>query len=209
VATHTSKLGVTARQVGLVSCLVCRAVHPETNRHCLRCDARLQSRKPLSLQRTWAYLLVGILAYIPANLLPIMTTRWLGGSSQDTIISGVIALFESGSVFVAVVVFVASVCIPVAKFIIIIGLALSLQLRWQWSEHAMHRLHALIELIGRWSMIDVFVVAVLAALIQLGVFMSITPGSGIVAFAFSVVFTMLSANAIDIRLIWDSRHHDA
>jgi len=85
---------------------------------------------------------------------------------------------------------------------------LSLQLGWRWSEHSMHRLHALTEIIGRWSMIDVFVVAVLAALIQLGVFLSITPGPGIVAFALSVVFTMLSATAIDTRLLWDAQNDD-
>lgn len=134
-----------------------------------------------------------------------METQWLGGSSNDTIVSGVSALADSGSFFVAIVVLVASVIIPVAKFIIIIGLALTLQLRWQWSEHAMHRLHAIIEVIGRWSMVDVFVVAVLAALIQLGVFLSITPGAGIVCFAFSVVFTMFSATSIDTRLLWDAQ----
>ncbi len=209
MAATRSNIGVSAREIGLVSCHVCRAVHPKSSEACTRCGTKLRSRKPLSLQRTWAFLLVGIFAYIPANILPIMQTQWLGGSSKDTIISGVIALAESGSIFVALVVFVASVCIPVIKFIVVTGLALSLQHRWQWSEHQMHRLHALTELIGRWSMIDVFVVAVLAALIQLGVFLSITPGPGIVAFAFSVVFTMLAANSIDTRLIWDAKKDDA
>ncbi len=179
------------------------------NRRCDRCGAKLQSRKLLSLQRTWAFLLVGIFAYIPANVLPIMETKWLGGSSNDTIISGVVALYESGSIFVSLVVFVASVVIPVSKFIIIIGLALTLQLGWQWSEHAMHRLHAITEVIGRWSMIDVFVVAVLVSLIQLGVFLSITPGAGIISFGFSVVFTMFAATSIDTRLLWDAQTNEA
>ncbi len=209
MATHQSSIGVTARDLGLASCHSCGAVYSLSESKCARCNAALHSRKPLSLQRTWAYLLVGIFAYIPANVLPIMNTKWLGGSSSDTIMSGVVALAESGSLFVALVVFVASVCIPVLKFIIILGLILSLQFGWQWSEKQMHRLHALIELIGRWSMIDVFVVAVLAALIQLGVFLSITPGPGIVAFALSVVFTMLAATAIDTRLLWDAKRHDA
>jgi len=208
VATTPSITGVTAREIGLIACHVCRAVHPKTNVQCDRCGAKLASRKQLSLQRTWAFLLVGMFAYIPANVLPIMTTSWLGGRSEDTIISGVIALLDAGSVFVALVVFVASVVIPITKFVIIIGLALSLQLHWRWSEHTMHRVHTVTELIGRWSMIDVFVVAVLAALIQLGVFLSITPGPGIVAFAFSVVFTMLAATAIDTRLFWDAQRHD-
>jgi paraquat-inducible protein A len=209
VATHQSSIGVTARDLGLASCHSCGAVYSLSEPRCERCGAALHSRKPLSLQRTWAYLLVGIFAYIPANALPIMNTKWLGGSSSDTIMSGVMALADSGSLFVALVVFVASVCIPVLKFIIILWLTLSLQFGWQWSEKQTHRLHVLIELIGRWSMIDVFVVAVLAALIQLGVFLSITPGSGIVAFALSVVFTMLAATAIDPRLLWDAKRHDA
>lgn len=208
MAAHQSTLGVTAREIGLIGCAVCRAVHANKESHCSRCGARLHSRKPHSLQRTWAFLIVGILAYFPANTLPITTTRWLGGSSTDTIFTGVVTLLNSGSVFVAVVVFVASICIPISKFVIIAGLALTLQYKLQWSEHHMHRMHALIELIGRWSMIDVFVVAVLAALIQLGVFISISPGQGIVAFAFSVVFTMLSATSIDTRLLWDVKNND-
>jgi len=205
VASHQSTIGVTALQAGLVSCRVCRAVHPKSNVICDRCGAGLKSRKHLSLQRTWAFLLVGILAYIPANVLPIMETKWLGGSSNDTILSGVVKLVDSGSIFVALVVFVASIVIPVVKFIVIIALALTLQLGWRWSEHTMHRLHAITEVIGRWSMVDVFVVAVLAALIQLGVFLSITPGAGIVSFAFSVVFTMFAATSIDTRLLWDAQ----
>ena len=203
MAPHQSTVGVTAREIGLIGCSVCHAVHPKTVTQCARCGAQLHVRKPHSLQRTWAFLIVGILAYIPANILPITTTRWLGGSSTDTIITGVLALFNSGSVLVAFIVFFASICIPIFKFLIIASLALTLQYKWQFSEHHMHGIHALIELIGRWSMIDVFVVAVLAALIQLGVFISISPGQGIVAFAISVVFTMVSATSIDTRLLWD------
>jgi len=95
------------------------------------------------------------------------------------------------------------VCIPVAKFVIIAGLALSLHFQWAMSEHTRHVLHTITEFIGRWSMIDVFVVAVLAALIQLGAILTIEPGAGINAFALSVVFTMFSATSLDPRLIWD------
>lgn len=205
MASHQSTVGVTARDLGLIGCAACQAVHSKEYTHCARCGAQLHVRKPFSLQRTWAFLFIGVLAYIPANLLPITTTRWLGGSSTDTIMSGVLTLASSGSVLVAFIIFVASICIPVFKFAMIAGLALTLQFKWQLSEHQMHRLHTLIELIGRWSMIDVFVVAVLAALIQLGVFISISPGQGIVAFAFSVVFTMVSATSIDTRLLWDAK----
>jgi len=146
---------------------------------------------------------MGFVAYIPANILPIMHTNSFGDATSDTILTGVVALAQSGSWFVAVVVFVASVVIPVTKFVIIGGLALSLHFQWAMSEHTRHHLHTITEFIGRWSMIDVFVVAVLAALIQLGAILTVTPGWGINAFALSVIFTMLSATALDSRLIWD------
>jgi paraquat-inducible protein A len=145
------------------------------------------------------------MAYIPANVLPIMLTRSISGDTSDTIFSGIIALANSGSYAVAFVIFFASICIPVAKFVIISGLALSLHFRWNMSLHTRHRLHSLAEVIGRWSMIDVFVVAVLAALIQLGAIITILPGEGINAFALSVVFTMLAASSLDPRLFWDAK----
>jgi len=132
-----------------------------------------------------------------------MLTRSFSGDRSDTIISGVIALVDSGSFAVAFIIFFASICIPVAKFVIIAGLALSLHFRWDMSLQTCHRLHSITELIGRWSMIDVFVVAVLAALIQLGAILTILPGVGINAFALSVVFTMLAASSLDPRLLWD------
>ena len=134
-----------------------------------------------------------------------MMTRSFSGDTSDTILSGIIVLAESGSYFVAFIIFFASICIPLAKFVIISGLALSLHFRWSMSLSTRHRLHTLTEFIGRWSMIDVFVVAVLAALIQLGAILTILPGVGINAFALSVVFTMLSASSLDPRLLWDAK----
>jgi len=204
VAAPDDTLGLTAQQAGLARCRYCGALHRlSAGGQCRKCAANVHSRKPNSLQRTWAFLIIGLMAYVPANLYPIMLTTSLSGNSSDTIYSGVIALAQSGSVFVAVVVFVASVVIPVAKFVIIAGLALSLHFQWNMSENTRHILHTITEFIGRWSMIDVFVVAVLAALIQLGAILTIEPGLGINAFALSVVFTMLSATSLDARLIWD------
>jgi len=160
----------------------------------------------MSVQRVWAFLLVGMIAYVPANLMPIMRTEAFSGNTEDTIISGTFSLIASGSYAVAIIVFVASICIPLLKFIIIIMLALSLQFSWDMSEHTRHRLHTLTEFIGRWSMIDVFVVAVLAALIQLGSIITVTPGVGINAFAVSVVFTMFAASSLDPRLLWDTQN---
>ncbi|MBX2836247.1 MAG: paraquat-inducible protein A [Gammaproteobacteria bacterium] len=199
-----SSIGVTAREAGLAACGYCGTLHRDDHDiQCRRCGAFVHQRKPNSLQKTWAFLFLGVMAYIPANLLPIMNTQYFGGMSRDTIMSGVITLFQDGSYFVSIVVFVASVCIPVAKFIIIAGLALSLHFQWPMTESTRHTLHTITEFIGRWSMIDVFVVAVLAALIQLGAFLNISPAPGINAFAASVVFTMLSANSLDPRLFWD------
>ena len=206
-STHSQ--AITAREVGLKSCTSCGALQ-KINEHtpCARCGAAVHSRHEFSIQRAWAFLFVGLLAYIPANIYPIMITNSFTGDTSDTIMSGVFALVSSESYLVAVIVFVASICIPVSKFVIIAALALSLHFDWDMSEHRRHQLHTLIEFIGRWSMIDVFVVAVLAALIQLGAVLTITPGVGINAFALSVVFTMLSASSLDPRLLWD-RNHDA
>lgn len=204
MAIADNTLGVTAQQAGLARCTFCGALHRlSSDGPCRRCSAPVNSRKPNSLQRTWAFLIVGLMAYVPANIYPIMITKSFSGNTSDTIYSGVIALAQSGSVFVAIVIFVASVCIPVAKFVIIAGLALSLHFQWAMSEHTRHVLHTVTEFIGRWSMIDVFVVAVLAALIQLGAILTIEPGAGINLFALSVVFTMFSATSLDPRLIWD------
>ena len=203
---HDGNLGVTALQAGLAPCIACGTLHKwPTADSCRRCGGVIRSRKHFSLQRTWAFLLVGILAYIPANTLPIMDTQSLTGDTSDTILSGVATLFADGGYFVAIVVFVASVCIPVIKFVVIAGLALSLHFQWDMSESTRHHLHVLTEFIGRWSMIDVFVVAVLAALIQLGAIIKVVPGPGIKWFALSVVLTMLSATSLDPRLIWDAR----
>jgi len=202
----TQTESVTALQANLKACSSCGRLQRITDsRPCQRCGGAVVSRRPMSVQRTWAFLTVGMIAYIPAMLMPVMSTRAYTGNTEDTIMSGVFALIASGSNFVAVVVFVASVCIPVLKFLIIAMLALSLLFNWNLRQHTRHRLHVLTEFIGRWSMIDVFVIAVLAALIQLGAIMTITPGVGISAFAVSVVFTMLAASSLDPRLLWDKQ----
>lgn len=199
---------VTAQAAGLKSCTACGKLQKLGNEApCSRCGAQVRSRRRHSVQRTWAFLMVGIMTYIPANVYPIMLTHSFVGDSSDTILSGVFALVSSGSYGVALIIFVASICIPVAKFVIVGGLALSLQFDWEMSEHTRHRLHAVTEFIGRWSMIDVFVVAVLAALIQLGAILTVLPGIGINAFALSVVFTMLAASSLDPRLLWDRKNN--
>ncbi|MEO1305807.1 MAG: paraquat-inducible protein A [Pseudomonadota bacterium] len=195
----------TAKALGLARCSSCGTLTDRPGERCTVCGARTYTRRPNSLQRVWAFWFAGVLAYIPGNVLPIMVTQSVAGDSPSTILSGVIALIHHGSFMIAAVIFIASIVVPVSKFMIIAWLALSIQRGWSLSEHRRHFAHEAVELIGRWSMIDVFVVAALAALIQVGALMSILPGVGVNAFAMSVIFTMLSAMSFDTRLIWDGK----
>ncbi len=195
---------LTARRAGLIGCRTCGLVSTGRVRICPRCGGALHSRKPASLQRVWAWLAVGLICYIPANLTPMMFTSFLGNRSGSTILGGVVELAHHGAYAIAAIVFLASIVIPVTKFCLIVLLALSIQLRLPIAAHTRIHLYEAVEFVGRWSMIDVFVVAILTALIQMGFFASIEPGPAAVFFALSVAFTMLSAQAMDPRLIWDS-----
>lgn len=204
MADASSPPPLTARAAGLVGCRACGLVSPGSSRICSRCGSPLHSREPHSLQRVWAWFAVGLICYVPANLLPMMITATAGKTYRSTILGGVVDLAHHGAYLIAGVVFLASVVIPVSKFAVVAILALSIQRRLPISVHArIHLFHA-VEFIGRWSMVDVFVVAILAALVQMGFFASIDPGPAAVFFALSVAFTMISAQAMDPRLIWDS-----
>lgn len=203
-ATHPHPPALTARAAGLVGCRACGLVSPAGTRACRRCGGALHSRAPHSLQRVWAWLTVGLICYVPANLFPMMITATAGKTYRSTILGGVIDLMHHGAYLIAGVVFLASIVIPVSKFFVIITLALSIQRRLPISVHARIHLYHAVEFIGRWSMVDVFVVAILSALVQMGFFAHINPGPAAVFFALSVAFTMVSAQAMDPRLIWDS-----
>jgi paraquat-inducible protein A len=195
-----------AAALGLLGCHTCGLVsraaglsHPR----CPRCGAGLHARKPESLARTWALLAAAAILYVPANTLPIMKTSSIFGTQEDTILSGVVYLWLSGSWPLAVVVFVASVFVPVAKLALLAYLAFSVQRRSARSPNDRLRLYRLVELVGRWSMLDVFVVALLAALVKLRALAVIEPGAGATAFGAVVVLTMLAAMTFDPRLIYD------
>jgi len=192
-----------AAQQGLANCHRCHLLADLSENQCPRCGAALHLRSPHSLQKTLALLCTAVLLYIPANILPIMTTRLLGDSSPSTIIGGVAVFLEHGSYFVATVIFTASVIIPMAKIIAILWLCYSVHSPGKINHYELTRLYRLTEFIGKWSMIDVFVVAILVALIQLGELMTIEPGIAASAFAMVVILTMLAAHAFDVRLIWD------
>ena len=194
---------LTARGEGLVACRRCARVWPMGTEICGRCGTPLYSRDTKSLQKVWAWWMAGILCYIPANLYPMLRTRTLFTTQEDTIIGGAIELLLHGAPWVALVILVASVAIPIGKFLAIAYLALSVGRATPMTAERRQALYEIVEYIGRWSMIDVFVVAILASLVQLNILASITPGPAALAFALSVIFTMFSAQSFDSRLIWD------
>jgi len=205
---------VSALRRGLISCHDCRLLVRVDSLHsghsiCPRCGATLHGRKPNSIARTWAFLLAAVIMYIPANLLPMTITSALGSAQADTIISGVIYFIHSGSWEIAVVIFIASIFVPMAKLVILVFLLLSVQLRWRWRPRDRTVLYRLTELVGRWSMVDVYVVTILVALVKLGAVASIEAGPAAVFFATVVVLTMLAAESFDPRIIWDVIEEDS
>lgn len=199
---------LTARAAGLLGCRHCGRVWPAGTEHCHRCGATLSSRVPHSLSHVWAWWIAGLIAYIPANLYPMLITSSLAHSGGSTIVGGVIELVHYESYFVAAVVFFASVMIPIAKFCAVAWLALAVRKAGRINGHMLHKTYEVVEFIGRWSMIDVFVVAILSALVHLGSVVDIYPGTAAICFGLSVIFTMLSALSFDPRLIWDAAPTD-
>jgi len=198
-----------------LGCPVCELVVPVRSPpgeglplQCPRCAAVLRHRKPASLERTWALLLAAVICYLPANLLPIMTVTSLGRSQSDTILSGVVFLLTHGMWPLAAIVFVASVFVPLLKLLILTFLAISVQLRSGWRPRERTRLYRVTETIGRWSMVDVFVVSILVALVRLGNLASVEAEAGAIFFCAVVILTMLAAMSFDPRLIWDGLEQD-
>ncbi|WP_231895212.1 paraquat-inducible protein A [Vogesella sp. LIG4] len=155
------------------------------------------------MEYAWAFLLAAVICYLPANLLPIMETAMLSGTQNDTIMSGVVFLWQSGSWPLALVVFTASVLVPLLKILAMLLLLITVQCRSNWAPRQRTRLYRLLEIIGPWSMLDIYVVALLVSLVQLQSLASIKAGPGAMAFGAVVVLTMLSAMCFDPRLIWD------
>lgn len=187
---------------GLALCHSCGLVSPVQERRCPRCHASLHLRNRESLQRTWALTIAALVLYFPANLLPVLRVESITGAQENTIVGGVVQFWQDQDYPVAVIIFTASVMIPVLKIISIVWLCLATRTgRW---PRAMTRLYRITEFVGRWSMVDIFVVAILVAVVQLGSVLSIHPGAAAVSFASVVVLTMLAAMSFDPRLIWDA-----
>jgi paraquat-inducible protein A len=196
----------------VVGCDVCELVVAERTAavdkrgrlRCPRCTDVLHRRKPESLQRTWAFLIAAALCYLPANLYPIMSVTSLGQTQSDTILSGVLFLLHHGMWPLAAIVFVASIFVPLLKLLILLFLLLSVQRKSSWRPRDRTRLYRITEAIGRWSMVDVYVVTILVALVHLGNLASIEAEAGAVFFCAVVIITMFAAMSFDPRLIWDA-----
>ena len=193
----------TALQCGLTVCHTCMALNALDSRHCLCCGSSIHSRIPDSIQRTLALLVAATVMYIPANVFPIMTTEHFGQSTDSTIIGGVILLWKMKSYPVALVILVASVLVPIGKILSIAALSWTVTREQITSQRQRTVLYRITEMIGKWSMVDVFVVAILVALIQITGIVVIRPGGAALAFAGMVILTMFAAKSFDSRLIWD------
>ena len=196
-----------AARAGYLLCEGCfqlnRANPAASEPACARCGTRLHARRPDSIQRSWAYLAAAAVLYFPANLLPVIESGGLFQSQSDTIWSGIVYLWTTGSQFLAVIVFTASMMIPVAKILSLAYLLIQAQLRSTRNPMRRARLYRATHYIGRWSMVDIFVGATLVGLVQLGAFASIVPGPGAIFFGAVVVLTMLASESFDPRLTWD------
>jgi paraquat-inducible protein A len=184
--------------------LVASVPRSARHQHCERCGAKLHRRRPDSIGRTWAFLLAATILYIPAMLLPVMYTDSLFGKEDDTIISGVLLFWNSGSQALAVIIFVASIVVPVLKLAALTLLALTAQRRSRWRPHQRTSLYRVVEFVGRWSMLDIFVITLTVALVRFQTLAVITAGPGALAFCAVVVLTMLASMQFDPRLIWDA-----
>ncbi len=204
----------TAKSQSLVSCGVCHLLVRKPSGagdppgRCPRCGAVLHSRKPDSIARTWALVIAALVFYVPANVLPITQVTSLGVVQSDTILSGVIYFIHSGMWPIALVIFIASVFVPLLKLLILMLLLVSVQRRLRWRPKDRTRLYRITEAIGRWSMVDIFVVTILVALVHLGALANIEAQAGAAFFAAVVVITIFAAMSFDPRLIWDAKESD-
>jgi len=197
---------IRAKDLGLASCHICDQIvrlEDKSAAKCPRCNSTVHFRKSDSINRAWAFLISAFIMYIPANTEAIMFTNALGQESSDTILSGILYFLAHGDWPLALVIFSASVLLPLLKIMAITYLLVMVQRGHALRKKEKTRLYLIAEVMGRWSMVDVFVVAILAALIQMGELSSIKPGPAGMAFAAMVILTMFSAMAFDPKLIWD------
>lgn len=201
-----------AIDAGILICIECHELNrqePDSDEQvCTRCGALVHARRPNSVMRTWALLITAAILYIPANVLPIMTVSSLGQGDPSTIMSGIIQLVQHGMFPIAAVVFIASILVPTFKLVGIGLLLFSVQRHQPLSARQRIIMYRFIEFIGRWSMLDIFVIAILVAVVNFGRLANIEANLGAVAFSSVVILTMLAAVTFDPRLIWDNTESD-
>lgn len=195
-----------AADLGIAACECCGLVEAAPRGgnawRCARCGFALHARKPQSLQRTTAWLVAAVALYLPANLLPVMGTASVLGRESHTIVGGIIELWSTGSRELAAIVFIASIAVPLLKIGALALLAFTAHRRSRWRQRERAALYRLVETVGHWSMLDVFVVVLLVGMVRFGVLASVEPEAGLLAFGAVVVSTMLASASFDPRLIW-------
>lgn len=175
----------------------------EKGRHrCPRCESNLDIPDSVKLQRVWATLIAGIIMMIPANILPISSTEFAGATSADSLMSGVILFMEMGSYAVAAIVFIASILVPFSKIAIILYLLLAIHYRWKHNIHKQMKLLHYVHFVGRWSMLDLFVLALMMSLVERGQIISFSVGNAAFFFGAAVFLTMISSSNLDARMLW-------
>ncbi len=199
---------VTAAQAGLAECRQCGQLSrlpqpPAARAHCPRCGAVLRTRIRNSVGRTWALVVAAFILYVPANVLPMLTTTQLGHSESNTILGGIKYFVDTGDLLLAAVIFAASIVVPLTKLLVLCYLLISVQRKSRWRPKDRTRLFRMIALIGPWSMLDVFVVALMVALVHAGALANIEAEPAALFFAAVVLITMFAAMTFDSRLIWD------
>ncbi|NQY33156.1 MAG: paraquat-inducible protein A [Coraliomargarita sp.] len=190
---------------GLASCHLCHKLVPANEHTCPRCGSPIHVRKKNSMNRTLALLCTAYICYIPANVFPIMFTDQFGNTIESTIIGGVLLLIQMHSYPIAAIIFIASVMVPLGKIFMMFYLCWVAHRGCDASARQLTRAYGITELIGKWSMIDVFVVFILVALVNLGQILAIRPGIASLAFAGLVVVTMIAAESFDPRIFWDQQ----
>jgi paraquat-inducible protein A len=204
---RVSTLALTAMRAGLQACEGCGLLSEpapgDEEARCPRCGSGLEFRKADCVQRTWAFLIAAAICYVPANLLPVLTTKTAAGAESDTILQGVVLLWSPTGWPLSLIVLIASIMIPSAKILALGYLLITAQRGMPENGAQRARVYRLVDLIGRWSMVDVFVDTFTAALVQLQPLMSVEPAPGLFFFAAVVVLTMLAVESFDPRLIWD------
>ncbi|WNC70511.1 paraquat-inducible protein A [Thalassotalea psychrophila] len=199
----------TAMSQGLAQCHVCNLlveIEESKDNYCPRCDSKIHLRIYDSLQRCWALTICSLIAFIPANAYPIMTILYFGKGQPDTILSGIFLLIKLGIYPIAAIIFFASFVVPLAKIVGLFVLLFSLRNRSKYTKLQRTKMYRYIEFFGKWSMLDVFVVALLVALVEIGAVVEIVAGPGATAFGIMVIITILAANSFDPRLLWDKKY---